>query len=150
MRSMRLASKRIVVIGILVAAVLAAPLCRAQTADATFELSGGTEESGVGYSWASGSLRYGEQSYSFRLDGLSVVDMEFPFEASGAVYHLARLSDLDGTYAAVEVDPALARAGFSAAIENQHGVLIGLRSTTQGLYFEPSLLGVEIELLATP
>jgi len=83
------------------------------------------------------------------LDGLSVVDMDVPFEADGVVYHLARLADLDGTYAEVEVDQALAAAGFTAAIENQRGVLIALRSTTQALHFEPSLLGVEIEL-ATP
>jgi hypothetical protein len=147
---MRLASKWIIAMGMLVATVFAAPLSRAQTPDATFELSAGTEEAGIGYSWASGTLRYGEQSYPFRMNGLSVVDAEFPFEANGAVYHLARLSDLVGTYAEVEVDPALARAGFTDAIENEHGVLIGLRSTTQGMYFEPSLLGVEIELLAIP
>jgi hypothetical protein len=76
--------------------------------------------------------------------------VDVPLEASGVVYHLARLSDLDGTYTEVEVDPALAGAGYTAAIENEHGVLIGLRATTQALYFEPSLLGVEIELLATP
>ena len=136
--------------GVLAAIVLAAPLSRAQTADAAFELSAGTEAAGVGYSWARGRLHYRDQSYPFRLDGLSVVDMGVPFEASGVVYHLARPSDLDGTYAEVEVDPALAGAGFTAAIENQHGVLIGLRSTTQGLLFQPSLIGVEIELLATP
>jgi hypothetical protein len=48
------------------------------------------------------------------------------------------------------VAPALAGAGFTTALENEHGVLIGLRSTTQALQFQPSLLGVEIELLATP
>ncbi len=110
----------------------------------------GTEAAGVGYSWARGRLYYRGESYPFRLDGLSTVDMDVPLEAGGVVYHLARLSDLDGTYAEVEVDPALAGAGFTAAIENERGVLIGLRSTTQALHFQPSLLGVEIELLATP
>ena len=143
---MRWASRLIITICI----VLAAPLCRAQTADASFELAAGTEEAGVGYSWTRGTLYYGGQSHPFRLDGLSVVDIDVPLEADGVVYHLARLSDLDGTYAEVEVDPALAGAGFTTAIENEHGVLIGLRSTTQGLYFQPSLLGVEIELLAGP
>jgi hypothetical protein len=147
---MRLASKWIVVVGLQVAAAFAAPLSSAQTADASFELSVGIESAGVGYSWPRGTLDYGGRAYPFRLDGLSVVDMEVPFEASGAVYRLKRLADLDGTYAEVEVDPALAGAGFTTAIENQHGVLIGLRSTTLGLHFQPSLLGVEIELLPTP
>ncbi len=134
----------------LAAFVVAAPISRAQAADAIFELSAGTEQTGVGYSWAGGTLYYGGQSYPFRLDGLSVVDMGVPLEADGVVYHLARPSDLDGTYAEVEVVPALAGAGFTTALENEHGVLIGLRSTTQALQFQPSLLGVEIELLATP
>jgi hypothetical protein len=150
MRTMGLASKWMVAIGMVVAVGLAAPLSRAQTADATFELSAGTEQTGVGYSWAGGTLYYGGRSYPFRLGGLSVVDMGVPLEAGGVVYHLARLPDLDGTYAEVEVAPALAGAGFTTALENEHGVLIGLRSTTQALQFQPSLLGVEIELLATP
>jgi hypothetical protein len=148
MRGMRWASNWMVAMG--VALFLAAPLARAQTADASFELSAGMEQTGIGYSWARGTLYYGGRSYPFRLNGLSVVDMDVPLEADGAVYHLAHLSDLDGTYAEVEVAPALAGAGFTAAIENEHGVLIGLRSTTQGLYFEPSLLGVEIQLLPAP
>ena len=134
----------------LAAFVIAAPLSHAQTADATFELLAGMEQTGIGYSWARGALYYGGRSYPFRLGGLSVVDMGVPLEAGGVVYHLARLADLDGTYAEVEVAPALAGAGFTTALENEHGVLIGLRSTTQALQFQPSLLGVEIELLATP
>ena len=150
MRGMRWASSRWVATGMLAAFVVAAPLSHAQTADATFELLAGMEHTGVGYSWARGSLYYGGQSYPFRLGGLSVVDLDVPLEADGVVYQLSRLSDLDGTYSEVEVAPALAGAGFTAALENEHGVLIGLRSTTQGLHFAPSLLGVEIELLATP
>src|SRR6267378_992391 len=145
MRGMRWASSRWVATGMLAAFVVAAPLSHAQTADATFELLAGMEHTGVGYSWARGRLYYGGQSYPFRLGGLSV-----PLEADGVVYQLSRLSDLDGTYSEVEVAPALAGAGFTAALENEHGVLIGLRSTTQALQFQPSLLGVEIELLATP
>ena len=146
MRVMRL----IVAMCMLLAALVAAPLSRAQTPDATFELSAGTEEAGVGYGWASGMLYYRDESYPFRLDGLSVIDMDVPLEAGGVVYHLGSLADLDGTYAEVEVDPALAGAGFTAAIENEHGVLIGLRSATQGLLFQPSLIGVQIELVRTP
>ena len=81
----------------LLAALVAAPLSRAQTPDATFELSAGTEEAGVGYGWASGMLYYRDESYPFRLDGLSVIDMDVPLEAGGVVYHLGSLADLDGT-----------------------------------------------------
>jgi hypothetical protein len=144
---MRLASKWIVVLALGATAVLAASLARAQAEDATFELSGGMEEAGVGYSWTAGTLYYRDRAYPFRLAGLSVVDLDVTLDADGAVYRLARLADFDGTYREVEVAPALAAAGFTAAIENEHGVLIGLRSAAQGLYFEPSLLGVDIALL---
>jgi hypothetical protein len=124
----------------------ASALSRAQTPDATLELSAGTDAVGVGYTWARGVLRYRGRSYPFQLNGLSVVDMNVPLEANGVVYGLARLRDLDGTYTEVEVDAELAAEGCTRAIENQHGVLIGLQSTTQGLQFEPSLLGVSIGL----
>jgi hypothetical protein len=67
-------------------------------------------------------------------------------EASGVVHHLASLRDFAGTYTEVEVPAALAGEGCTGAIENQHGVVIGLQSTTQGMRFNPSLLGVSIEL----
>jgi hypothetical protein len=124
----------------------ASPLARAQAADATLEFSGGSAAAGVGYTWAGGMLNYGGESHPFRVNGLAVIDMHAPIEASGIVYRLARLQDFDGTYAEVEVDAELAGEGYTGAIENQHGVVIGLRSTTFGLQFNPSLIGVSIEL----
>jgi hypothetical protein len=145
---MRIGSKWVLAIGMAAGLLMAAasPLSRAQMPDATLELSAGADSVGLGYTWARGTLRYRGQSYPFRLNGLSVVDMNVPLEAIGVVPHLARLEDFDGTYNEVEVDAELAAEGCNRAIENQHGVLIGLQSTTQGLQFEPSLLGVSIGL----
>jgi hypothetical protein len=145
---MRIGSKWVLAIGMAAGLLMAAasPLSRAQMPDATLELSAGADSVGLGYTWARGTLRYRGQSYPFRLNGLSVVDMNVPLEAIGVVPHLARLEDFDGTYTEVEVDAELAAEGCNRAIENQHGVLIGLQSTTQGLQFEPSLLGVSIGL----
>ena len=36
--------------------------------------------------------------------------------------------------------------GYTGAVENQHGVVIGLRSAIIGMQFNPSLIGVSIEL----
>ena len=148
MRGMRFASRWGVAMGMAAAVTMAAAssLCRAQTPDATLELSAGTEAAGVGYSWASGRLYYGGKWYPFRVNGLSVVDLDVAIEASGVVDHLASLRDFDGTYTEVEVDAALAGEGCTGAVRNQHGVVIGLHSTTQGMRFNPSLLGVSIEL----
>ncbi len=124
----------------------AIPLARAETPDATLEFSAGSAAAGVGYTWASGTLDYGGESYPFRVNGLAVVDMDVPIEAIGIVYGLARLQDFDGTYTEVEVDAELAGEGYTGALENQHGVVIGLRSAILGLQFNPSLIGVSIEL----
>src|SRR5438105_13940046 len=103
MRVMRLASKGVVAMCMLLAALVAAPLSRAQPPDATFELPPGTEEAGVGYGWASGMLYYRAESYPSRLDGLSVIDIAVPLEAGGVVYHLGSLAELDATYSGVGV-----------------------------------------------
>jgi hypothetical protein len=124
----------------------AIPLARAQTPDATLEFSAGSAAVGVGYTWASGTLNYGGESHPFRVNGLGTVDLDVPIEAIGIVHHLARLQDFDGTYTEVEVNAELAGEGYTDALENQHGVVIGLRSTILGLQFDPSLIGVSIEL----
>ena len=124
----------------------AIPLARAQTPDATLEFSAGSPAAGVGYTWASGTLNYGGEARPFRVNGLGVVDMDVPIEAIGVVYRLASLQDFDGTYTEVEVDAELAGEGYTGAVENQHGVVIGLRSAIIGMQFSPSLIGVSIEL----
>jgi hypothetical protein len=124
----------------------AIPLARAETPDATLEFSAGSAAAGAGYTWASGTLNYGGESHPFRVRGLGVVDMDVPIDAIGIVYRLARLQDFDGTYTEVEVDAELAGQGYTGAVENQHGVVIGLRSAIIGMQFNPSLIGVSIEL----
>jgi len=60
---------------------------------------------------------------------------------AGIVCRLARLQDFDGTYTEVEVDAEVPGDGYTGAVENQH-----LRSTILGMQFDPSLIGVLIEL----
>jgi len=124
----------------------AVPLARAETADATVEFSAGSPAAGAGYIWASGMLNYGGESHPFRVNGLGVIDMDIPIEAIGIVSRLATMQDFDGTYTEMEVDAELAGEGYTGAMENQHGVVIGLRSTILGMQFNPSLIGVSIEL----
>lgn len=121
-------------------------IAAAEEPNATLEFSGGSSTTGVGYTWAGGTLRYHGKAYPFRLSGLSVVDIDTSIEASGEVYHLAKLADFAGDYTQVDAETALPGSGTASAIENQHGVVIGLHSTLLGLQFEPSLLGVSIEL----
>jgi hypothetical protein len=145
---MRFSSKWILVLGMTAGllAAAASPISRAQTPEATLELSGGADTVGVGYTWARGTLYYRGVSYPFRVNGLGAVDVQTALQASGVVQYLENLEDFDGTYTEVEVNAALAAAGCTGSIENEHGVVIGLQSTTQGLRFAPSLIGVSIGL----
>ena len=57
---------------------------------------------GVGYSWGSGTLTYKGVKYPITVDGLSAGSVgATDITASGKVYHLKKLEDFEGNYAAV-------------------------------------------------
>lgn len=125
---------------------VASPAAAADLPDATVEFTAGSADPGTGYSWARGMLHYRDKSYPFRVNGLGITYLDVPVQASGDVHDLATLGDFSGTYSEIEVDAALAQAGSTGAMKNEHGVVIGLRSTMEGLHFDISLLGVSIKL----
>src|SRR6185503_14075332 len=71
--------------------------------DGTLKLSGGSVAVGIGYSWEGGTLTYKGKTYQVEVKGLSVGDVGITkAEASGDVYHMAKLSDFDGNYTAAK------------------------------------------------
>jgi|HubBroStandDraft_1064217.scaffolds.fasta_scaffold144332_2 hypothetical protein len=115
--------------------------------DATVDLTGGSVAAGIGYVWGNGDLTYKGQKHQFKLSGVSIVDVGAAhISASGVVYHLKNLSDFDGTYTAVTAGITVAGGGSAALLKNQHGVVIKLLSTTEGLRFNLSANGIEIKL----
>ncbi len=115
--------------------------------DATVELTGGTVAAGVGYVWGHGSVTFQGKKHAFKLSGLSVVDVGAShLSASGAVYHLKDLSDFSGTYTAVTAGITVAGGGSAAVLRNQHGVVIKLTATTEGVRFNLSANGIAIKL----
>ena len=118
--------------------------------DATLSLGSGAEQAGAGYLWTRGTLRYRGKVYRFRVEGLGTTYLDAPVSAVGDVYRLKTLRHLNGTYSEIEVDAALARQGTRAAMRNEHGVIIALRSQTEGLVFDISLIGVSIRLQGKP
>jgi hypothetical protein len=115
------------------ACVLAMPVAASadEAPDGTIDLSGGSVAAGVGYSWGKGTLRYEGRSIPVTFKGLSLAAVGGEsIHASGDVYHLTRLEDFEGNFTA------------AAAMENQNGVVIKLRSTNQGLQFNLSVEGV--------
>jgi hypothetical protein len=119
----------------------------ADEADATVDLTAGSVAAGLGYVWGSGDMIYRGQKHPFKLSGVSIVDVGAArIAASGVVYHLKNLSDFEGNYTAVTAGITVAGGGSAALLKNQHGVVIKLLSTTEGLRFNLSANGIDIKL----
>lgn len=115
--------------------------------DATVSFSGGSVAAGIGYSWGSGTLHYKGKSYALKVDGLSVGDVgAAKVSASGSVYHLHKLEDFPGTFTAAAAGATVGGGGGVAAMQNQNGVVIKAKATTQGLSLKLGANGVKIEL----
>ncbi|HEU5259577.1 MAG TPA: hypothetical protein VFU28_26505 [Vicinamibacterales bacterium] len=119
----------------------------AGTPDATLDISGSRGAIGVGYVKASGTLHFHGQDYPVQVQGLTVGEVGGgTFTATGDVYDLSKLSDLDGDYVAASAGAALGGGSEGIAMQNQNGVLIRLRGTTQGADLNLSIDGFALKL----
>ena len=121
-------------IAIFVTFALAPLLSNAADApDATLDISGTRAAVGVGFVQASGTLHFQGQNYPVQVQGLTVGEVGgATITATGEVYNLSNLNDLDGNYVAASAGAALGDGGGGTAMQNQNGVVIKLRGTTQG------------------
>jgi hypothetical protein len=101
--------------------------------DGTIELSGASVAVGIGYTWGKGTLRYAGRSIPVTFKGLSLAAVGGEsIRASGDVYHLTKLENFEGNYTPASAGATVAGGGSVAAMENQNGVVIKLRSANQG------------------
>ena len=138
-------------VGLMVAATLVLPfstaLAKAKAPDATLQLREGSIAAGIGFSWGGGTLTYRGKRYPVKVDGLSVGSVGISrATASGSVYNLKALNDFNGTYTAVGAGAAVAGGGSIATMQNQNGVRINLRATTQGVKFTLGAAGVSLQI----
>jgi hypothetical protein len=113
----------------------------------TVDFTGGSIAAGIGFSWGHGKLNYGGQSYSFKLSGLSIVDVgAASISAAGHVYNLKNVADFSGNYVAMTAGMTVAGGGSAAYMKNEHGVVIKLHSTEAGLRFNLSADGVTVTI----
>ena len=125
----------------------AAPVAADAKADGTVSLKGGSVAAGIGYTWGSGELNYGQGSHEFAIRGVSVVDVgATSYTAAGEVYNLKKLSDFAGNYTAAGAGLTIAGGGTAVYLKNEHGVVIKLVSTDVGLKFKLSAEGVHVSL----
>lgn len=119
----------------------------AKAADGALTFSGGAVAAGIGFVWGSGQLEYHGEFHPVKVSGLSVVDVGVAkLDASGAVYNLKRLQDFDGIYTTFAAGATVAGGGGVAYLRNQHGVVIKLNSTSEGLRLNLSADGVKLKI----
>ena len=110
-------------------------------------MSGGSIAVGVGVDWAKGTLHFKGQDVPVKVKGVSLVRVgASKVSATGEVYNLKELSEFAGNYSAVAAGAALAGGGSVSAMQNEHGVVMHLRSTTVGADFDLGVKGLEVSL----
>jgi hypothetical protein len=119
--------------------------------DGTIQLSGGSVAAGIGFSWGKGTLFFDGKQYPFAVNGLSIVQVGASgYTATGAVYHLTKVSDFQGVYTAVSAGVAVAGGISGTAMRNSNGVEIRMSSNHAGLNFSLGPKGVNIALGPSP
>ncbi|MDP2701393.1 MAG: DUF1134 domain-containing protein [Candidatus Rokubacteria bacterium] len=102
---------------------------------------------GVGVSWGDGKLSYQGKTHTFSVNGFSVVDVGVSkVSARGKVFHLNKLEDFAGTYAAAQAGAAVGGGMSAVALRNQNGVVLELTSTQTGIKFTLAGEGIEVKL----
>jgi hypothetical protein len=102
---------------------------------------------GVGVSWGDGTLTFKGKTYPFSIDGLSLVNWGISkAQANGDVYNLTDASKFGGTYVAAEAGLTLAGGMGGMVLRNSDGVILHLRSVSQGAQLQLGTSGLIIKL----
>jgi hypothetical protein len=81
------------------------------------------------------------------VSGLSIVHVGIShYTASGTVYDLNQVSDINGIYTAVSAGAAIAGGASVTAMKNSRGVLIQMVATHAGLNFSLGPKGMTVSL----
>jgi hypothetical protein len=101
---------------------------------------------GVGVSWGDGKLTLKGKTYPFSIDGLSLVNWGISkAQATGDVYNLTDVSKFGGTYVAAEAGLTLAGGMGGMVLRNENGVIMHLRSISQGAQLQLGTSGLVIK-----
>ncbi len=102
---------------------------------------------GVGVSWGDGKLNFKGKTYPFSVDGLSLVDWGISkASANGNVYNLTDPAKFGGTYVAAEAGLTLAGGMGGMVLRNENGVILHLRSVSQGAQLQLGTSGLIIKM----
>ncbi len=141
---MKIWAVRVLMLGVMLTAVIAGAQ---ETPSGKVAIETMSIAVGIGVTWGDGKLTYQGNDHAFTVNGLSVVDVGVSkVSTTGNVYHLKKLSDFGGNYAAAEAGAALGAGKSAVAMRNQNGVVMELTSTATGIQFTLAPKGVEIKL----
>jgi len=113
----------------------------------TVNLNVGSVAAGIGWSWGGGVMTFEGAEHNFDIKGLSLADVGISkFSAAGIVYNLKHLEDFNGTYHGVKAGATIAGGKGAIALKNEHGVVLELTGSGQGLKFAFGTQGVTIKL----
>jgi hypothetical protein len=102
---------------------------------------------GIGVSWGDGKLNFKGKDLPFSVEGLSLVDWGISkANATGDVYNLTDTSKFAGTYVAAEAGLTLAGGMGGMVLRNANGVVIHLRSVSQGAQLQLGTSGLIIKM----
>ncbi len=102
---------------------------------------------GIGVSWGEGTLSFAGREFRFSVNGLTMLDFGIATaSAVGDIYKLTDLGRFEGIYFAGEAGFALGGGMGGIVLRNQNGVVMHLRSTTQGVRFQLGGGGLTIKL----
>jgi hypothetical protein len=102
---------------------------------------------GVGVSWGEGTLSADGERHAFEIKGLGLGDLGYASsESFGDVRNLENVEDLAGTYVAVQAAAATGSGVGRVAMRNENGVVITLRSESQGAQLKVGADAMRIEL----
>lgn len=95
-----------------------------------------------------GQLTYEGKKYLFKLSGIGLganVGMS-KVAATGEVYDLTDLSKFSGTYSMLEGSLTLGGGRGGTVLRNENGVIMRLKTTSEGLQLNLSASGVKVKL----
>ena len=137
-----------VVVGAVVSMLNGLAVAQSNKSVGTLELTEGTVAVGIGFSWGKGTLTYQGKKYPVKVEGLSVGEVGVDrATALGKVRDLKKLDDFDGNYVAAGAGATVVRGTSVAALKNQNGVKIALKSATKGASLKLAAEGIKLSVV---
>ncbi len=114
----------------------------------TVEITSTSIAAGLGINWGDGTLTLPDGSkHKFSVENPKVAAVGVStVKATGSVYNLKRVQDLEGVYRAAEAGIAIGAGVSGMTMKNEHGVVIHLQATQMGINFTLGIGGMNIKL----